>query len=243
MIMPPVAVLAGGLAMRLRPVTAEVPKSLIEVAGQPFIFHQLRTLRDNHINRAVLCVGYQGEMIREAVGDGSAHGLHIDYSFDGQTPLGTGGALKKALPLLPEEFFVLYGDSYLLCNYGAVYRAFRKSRKPALMTVFMNSGKFGASNVIFSNEMVSVYDKRTASPDMQYIDYGLSVLRQNVLIEHDMGSIFDLEYLYAVLVKEGRMAGYEVKNRFYEIGSHEGLAELRKYLSNKSETIAHGRNL
>lgn len=231
--MPPVAILAGGLAMRLRPETDRLPKSLLEVAGQPFIFHQLQTLRDNHIERAVLCVGYQGEMIRDAAGDGSRFGMQVDYSFDAPAQLGTGGALKNALPLLPEEFFVLYGDSYLACTYAEVYQAFRQKNKPALMTVYRNSGQGDSSNVVYRDGLVAAYDKKNPSGDMNYIDYGLSVVTKKIFGSFDLGDAFDLEELFSAVVAQKEMAGYEVTERFYEIGSKSGLAELREYLAHR----------
>src|SRR6187431_438884 len=130
-----VAILAGGLATRLRPITETIPKALVEVAGVPFIARQLDYLRAQGIPRAVLCVSYRGEQIEAAIGDGRDFGLEVRYSYDGPKLLGTGGALKRALPLLGERFFILYGDSFLPVDFGAVEAAFRASGKPALMTV------------------------------------------------------------------------------------------------------------
>ena len=137
-----VALLAGGLATRLRPVTKRIPKSLIEVNGEPFVAHQLRLLQANGIRRVVLCVGFLGEMIREQIGGGERFGVEVEYSFDGDKLLGTAGAVKQALPLLGDSFFVLYGDSYLVCDYAAAATEFRTSGKLALMTVFRNEGKW-----------------------------------------------------------------------------------------------------
>lgn len=127
--MLPVAILAGGLGTRLQPITATLPKALVKVNGEPFLVHQLRLLRANQIEHVVLCVGYLGEMIRESIGEGHALGLRVDYAFDGPTLRGTAGAIRNALPFLGEAFFVLYGDSYLPCDYGAVERAFLESGK------------------------------------------------------------------------------------------------------------------
>src|SRR5258708_875780 len=157
--MLPLAILAGGLATRLRPVTEQVPKALISVGGEPFLAHQLRLLRDAGIQRAVLCVGYLGEKIQEYAGDGSAFGLSLTYSFDGPTPLGTAGAIRKALPYLGEAFFVLYGDSYLLADFRAIQEALFDSRKDALMTVFRNEGRWDNSNVEYRDDEIIAYDK------------------------------------------------------------------------------------
>ena len=143
----PALILAGGYATRLRPLTEHVPKALIDVAGKPFLWHQLQLLKGHGIGRVVLAVGYLGETVREYFGNGAELGISLEYSFDGPSLLGTGGAIKKALPLLPERFFVLYGDSYLTCDYRSVEDAFDQSNLPALMTVYRNDGLFDRSNV------------------------------------------------------------------------------------------------
>jgi MurNAc alpha-1-phosphate uridylyltransferase len=225
----PVAILAGGLATRMRPVTERIPKALIEVAGRPFVEHQLALLRREGVERVVLCVGFLGEMIEASVGDGARYGLSIKYSFDGERLLGTGGALRRALPMLGEQFFVLYGDSYLDIAYAPVQAAYRNSGKPALMTVFRNEGRWDASNVLFDGESVVRYDKRRPSSDMKFIDYGLGIVSSDVLkAGHD--EAFDLAELYATLAREGRLAGYEATTRFYEIGTPSGLAEADGHL-------------
>lgn len=222
----PVAILAGGLATRLRPLTATIPKSLIPVAGRPFLAHQLELLRAAGIQRVVLCVGHLGQMIQRAFGDGRNYGLHLDYSFDGPVLLGTGGALRQALPLLGERFFVLYGDSYLRVDYHAVAEYFERSGKLGLMTVFRNEGRYDTSNVVFRDGQILVYDKTTRRPDMHHIDYGLTVLRAAAFEGYPAGAPFDLAELLAKLVARAQLAGYEVAERFYEIGSPAGLAEL-----------------
>src|SRR5688572_7169763 len=172
---PPVAILAGGLATRLRPITETIPKALVEVAGKPFIAHQLALLSSQGITKVVMCVGYRGEMLESYVGDGSIWNLTVQYAYDGDKLLGTAGALKQALPKLGDEFFVLYGDSYLECDYPLVYESFCASGKSALMTVFRNNDQWDRSNVLFNEGRIIRYDKRNRTPDMQYIDYGLGV--------------------------------------------------------------------
>jgi len=222
----PVAILAGGLATRLRPITEKIPKSLVSVAGEPFLAHQLRLLHARGVRRAVLCVGYLGEMIERDFGDGAAFGIELRYSFDGPTLLGTGGALRQALPLLGEEFFVLYGDSYLPIDYAAVLADFHASGQPGLMTVFRNEGAWDTSNVQFEHGRIVRYDKRERTPAMQHIDYGLGVFRAAVFAERAAGEASDLAEVQRGLVAKGALAGHEVFQRFYEIGSHAGLAEL-----------------
>ena len=228
--MLPIAILAGGLATRLRPVTERIPKALIEVAREPFIFHQLRLLRREGFERVVLCVGFLGEMIRERVGDGRAFGLDVSYSFDGETLLGTGGALRRALPMLGKTFFVIYGDSYLDIHYAPVLVAFQRSGTPALMTVMRNMGRWDTSNVVFDGTRVVRYHKRDLVPEMQYIDYGLGILTAEVLSGRPEGLAFDLAEVYSSLASAGQLAGYEVTQRFYEIGTLQGIKETQSYL-------------
>ena len=230
----PVAILAGGLATRLRPITEKIPKSLVPVAGKPFLAHQLELLRSRGIRRAVVCTGHLGEMIQRDFGDGAAFGVRLDYSFDGPKLLGTGGAIKRALPLLDDEFFVLYGDSYLPVEYHPIAEFFRRSGKLGCMTVYHNQGRYDTSNVVFRNGEIAVYDKRSRVPEMQYIDYGLSLFKAPVFNSYTSGQTFDLAEVMGKLVHEKQLAGYEVRERFYEMGSPAGLAELESLLQSKS---------
>ncbi|HYC71336.1 MAG TPA: nucleotidyltransferase family protein [Opitutaceae bacterium] len=222
----PVAILAGGLATRLRPVTERTPKLLVEVAGEPFFSHQLRLLRAAGLTRLVLCVGHLGEQIAERYGDGRGHGVSIRYSFDGPRLLGTGGALIRALPLLGERFLVLYGDSYLPVDYRAVGAAFLASGRPALMTVYENRGRFDASNVWFEDGVIRLYSKRERRPEMKHIDYGLLAFEAAAFAGWPRDDVVDLAAVQTALCERGQLAGYEVRERFYEIGSPAGLAEL-----------------
>lgn len=235
-VLPPVAILCGGLATRLRPLAEKVPKALMELNGEPFLAHQLRLLRSRGVDRAVLCVGYLGEMIRNYVGDGSQFGLRTEYSFDGSTLLGTAGAIRRALPLLGETFFVLYGDSYLPCNYRAVREAFRCSRRPALMTVFRNEGRYDASNIEFDGVRILRYDKTLRTERMSYIDYGLGVFDGTVFQSIPEMQPYDLARVYQDQLAAGTLAAFEVKERFYEIGSPEGLRETAEYLRRLSSS-------
>jgi len=209
---------------------------LVEVAGEPFFSHQIRLLKKAGLSHLVLCVGYLGERIVERYGDGSKWGVKIEYSFDGPKLLGTGGALIKALPKLGEAFYVLYGDSYLPIDYQAVGQSFRDSGKLGLMTVFENNERFDTSNVWFEGGEIKVYDKKNKVPQMHHIDYGLGLLRAEALKPYAHDDVVDLAAVYGQLVATGQLAGYEIKKRFYEIGSHEGLAELDQLL----RTLARG---
>jgi NDP-sugar pyrophosphorylase family protein len=226
-----VAILAGGLATRLRPVTETVPKSLMEVNGEPFVLHQLRLLRGKGIRRVVLCVGHLGELVQQAVGDGAAFGIQVDYSFDGAVLLGTAGAIKNALPKLGGSFFVMYGDSYLPCDYAAVGRSFESASALGLMTVFRNEGKWDTSNVEFEDGKIMEYNKTERTPRMHYIDYGLGVFRAQAFEHLPTGKPYDLAELYADLLRRKQLAAYEVRERFYEIGSPAGLRETAAFLA------------
>jgi len=233
----PVAILAGGLATRLRPVTDKTPKALLSVAGEPFLVHQLRLLHSHGLRKMVLCVGYLGEMINAKLGDGNNLGVKIAYSFDGPTLLGTGGALKRALPMLSECFVVIYGDSYMPVDYPAIVKAFVLSGQPALMTILENKGRWDTSNVCFEAGEIRRYDKKQSTSEMRHIDYGVAVLNAAVFATYSNDTPFDLADVYSHLVSEKQIAAYEVRERFYEIGSREGLAELDSLLRGKPSAI------
>jgi NDP-sugar pyrophosphorylase family protein len=232
-----VAILAGGLARRLGPITEKIPKALVLVADQPFLAHQLRLLRAAGIRKVVLCVGYRGEMIEEEFGNGNSLGMELSYSYDGPELLGTGGALKKALPLLAEQFLVLYGDSYLPIDYTGPVRAFAASGKPALMTVFRNESRWEPSNVWFGDGEIKRYDKSDRTPEMKHIDYGLGVFRSEALSAWPNETPFDLSDVYQGLISKRELAGYEADRRFYEIGSPHGLAELDAMLRSQRLSV------
>ena len=226
----PVAILAGGLATRLRPLTERVPKLLIEVAGEPFFSHQLRLLRGAGLRRLVVCVGHLGEMIVDQYGDGRDWGLSLTYAFDGDTLLGTGGALIRALPQLGEAFFVLYGDSYLPIDYRAVGESFLTAGAPGLMTVYENRGRFDRSNVWFEDGRIRAYNKHQPMPEMQHIYYGLGVFRAEAFDGYPRTTPVDLADVQRDLSAQGKLAGFTIRERFYEIGSHAGLQALDDFL-------------
>jgi len=230
----PVAILAGGLATRLRPLTDRLPKSLLTVAGRPFIFHQLELLHRQGIERVVLCLGHMGDQIRAVVDAAVAPGLSVGYSFDGARLLGTGGALRHALPLLGEEFFVLNGDSYLPCSLPRIQTAYRAARRPALMTVMRNDNRWDRSNVRFTDGKLLSYDKRAPQPDMSHIDFGVSVLSSAVFAPYAEGSVIDLADIMHHLAVRGELAAFEVAERFYEIGSLQGLEDTEQFLTRQA---------
>ncbi|HWE96047.1 MAG TPA: nucleotidyltransferase family protein [Tepidisphaeraceae bacterium] len=227
----PVALLAGGLATRLRPITQAVPKALVDVGGRPFIDHQLSLLARHGVRDVVLCLGHLGEQVEDYVGDGSAHGLSVRYSYDGETLVGTAGALRWALPKLGDLFWVMYGDSYMDIDYAAVLKHFAAACSPlGLMTVLRNDDQWDRSNVVFENGRLECYDKRNRTAAMRYIDYGVQLLRREALLHLAPGEPADLADIYRDLTAAGRMTGYEVTNRFYEIGTSQSLEEARQVL-------------
>jgi NDP-sugar pyrophosphorylase family protein len=226
----PVAILAGGLAQRLRPITATIPKALIEVDGTPFAELQADLLARQQISRVIWLVGYLGEQIEATLGNGSRWAMRFDYLYDGPTLLGTGGAIKRALSHLGDAFFVMYGDSFLECDFGGVAERFRKSGRAALMTVFRNDGQFDASNVEFTNGRMVRYDKLTLTPAMHHIDYGLGIFTAQAFQRYPDGEPFDLATVYQDLLARGELAACEVERRFYEIGSPEGLAATERHV-------------
>ena len=230
--MLPIAILAGGLATRLGELTREVPKSLIPINNKPFVDWQLRLLQESGYQKIVFCVSYKSNLIQDYLGDGSSRGLEIQYSFDGPMQLGTGGAIKKALPLLGSKFAVIYGDSYLPISYSDVEDSFLDKSILAMMTVFKNSNEFDASNVKFEDGKLLDYQKGKPTPDFQHIDYGLTYFQAEAFDGFEAsGAPFDLATLCTKLSMNGHLAGYEVFDRFYEIGSVQGIKEFSEYLS------------
>lgn len=229
----PVAILAGGLASRLRPLTERIPKALAPVCKDPFLAHQLRQLAGEGIRKVVLCTGYLGEMIESCFGQ-SAYGVSLTYSHDGPNLLGTGGALQKATPFLGDTFFVLYGDSYLRISYRAVAKAFFESGKTSLMTVYENADAWDTSNVEYHPGAPVVYNKRERTSAMRHIDYGLSMFRSTAFSGRKPGERFDLADIQQELSARGDLAGFEAKHRFYEIGVPSSLAEFESFLSSQN---------
>jgi N-acetyl-alpha-D-muramate 1-phosphate uridylyltransferase len=227
--------LAGGLATRLKPVTETIPKSMIEVAGKPFIEHQLLLLKKNGIPNVIICAGKFGEMIREFTDKNNSFDLNIKYSFDGSELLGTGGAVKKALEVAGDNFFVMYGDSFLTTNFCETGEYYISRKAKGLMTVYRNENKFDKSNIEFADGKIIRYDKKLTDGKMKFIDYGLGIFSRSAFDEFKEQEVFDLEKVYQSLLSKNELAGFEVKERFYEIGSFQGLEETDKFLSKLSE--------
>jgi NDP-sugar pyrophosphorylase family protein len=227
--LPAVCILAGGRGTRLGELVRDVPKPLLEVAGEPFLIHQLRLLAAQGARKAVICVGYRGEAVESRIGS-ERFGVRIAYSHDGPELDGTLGAIRRARALLPERFLVLYGDAYLRLDYAAASRAWRESGLPALMVVLRNEGRWDTSNARYERGRVLAYDKHAPTVAMDWIDYGLGGLVAGAL-ERVAGSVSDLADLYAALARRRELFGYAATERFYEIGTPAALRETGAFLA------------
>lgn len=228
--MLPLAILAGGYASRLGSLTKDFPKCLIEIRGRLFVDWQLELLIKSGYSDFVFCVSYKSHLVQEYLGDGSDRGINIQYSLDGETQLGTGGAIQKALPQLGKVFGVIYGDSYLPMNYSAAERLFLNSKFIALMTVYKNQDQFGANNVEFLDGKIIDYQKGSNNKNMHHIDYGITYFREEAFQPWTDQSSFDLATVCHQLAKEEQLDGFEVFERFYEIGSVKGIEEFSQHL-------------
>ncbi len=226
--LPPICILAGGLGTRLGARVQSVPKPLLEIAGEPFLFHQLRLLAHHGAREVVLCVGYLGEQIVQRVGK-ERFGIRIAYSHDGARQLGTLGAIRSALPALGPRFLVLYGDTYLRIDYLGAARVWTRSGLPAMMTILRNEGRWDVSNACFDGELVTAYDKHAPLPTMRWIDYGLTGLEAPAVDAAGAG-VTDLADLFRRLASRGELLGYAATERFYEVGTPAALAETTAFL-------------
>jgi NDP-sugar pyrophosphorylase family protein len=218
------------MATRLGALAKDTPKALLDVGGRPFIDWQLEQLAREGVQEAVLCLGHMAESIEKHVGDGTKWGLKVHYSYDGPKALGTGGALKQALGALGDPFFVLYADSWLQAPWGSMREAWSRGDCDGVMSVLRNGGRWDKSNVKFEGGWVRAYDKKHPGPDFEWIDYGLNLFGQRAFQRLDKDA-FDLGELQGLLAQQGRLRGCEAAQRFYEIGTPEGLAETRAFLT------------
>lgn len=233
----PIVILAGGLATRLRPITEKVPKSLIEINGKPFVLFQLKLLEKKGFKSIHFCLGYLGEQVEQVVrGSEYFERLDISFSYDGKTLLGTGGTIRKIINQLPDYFFVTYGDSYLDIDYFIIQTVFESKIKlyTSLMTVFKNDDLFDTSNVVFKNNTIEFYSKTRKQPRMTHIDYGVGILSNKCMDTYKLNFKFDLAEIYENLSLRKELFGYEVFQRFYEIGSLKGIEDLSIYFKFKS---------
>jgi N-acetyl-alpha-D-muramate 1-phosphate uridylyltransferase len=226
-----VVILAGGKGTRLFPLTQTMPKNMIEIRGKPFLSYQIELLKKNNIYDIVICVGFFAKQIVNYYGDGKNFGVNIRYVFEKpDNLLGTAGALKNAEQYLKDEFFVMYGDSYLPVDFRAIFKEFVRWGKLGLMTVYKNANKFDKSNTSIANGLVTRYERLRKKSDLEYIDYGLLVLKKEVLKNIPSKKFVDLDFIINHLIKEKELVANEVTQRFYEIGSFSGIKDFEKYL-------------
>lgn len=224
--LPPIAILAGGLATRLGSITRDRPKAMVSVASQPFCALQLRQLRRQGFEEVLFLIGKMGDQIRDFVGDGRDYDLQVSYLEDGPELLGTGGAVRRASGQLGERFFVTYGDTYLRYDPGQVIEVMERTGADAVMTVLRNRDQWDASNIVLQNDLVTRYDKTGEDRvGMEWIDYGAILFNRRVLMKRPDGEAFDLADQLRSLSRKGLVAGSEVEDRFYEIGTPSSLAE------------------
>jgi NDP-sugar pyrophosphorylase family protein len=232
-----IAILAGGLATRLRPITNSIPKSMIDICGKPFAHWQMKLLEKAGYTDVVYCVGYKSDVIKDFLGSGIKYNLKITYSHDGETQLGTGGAIFKALPLLGEKFSVIYGDSYLPIDFGKVEDTFSRSEKLAQMTIYSNKEALDTNNIVFQNGDVVRYQKGTFSKDMTHIDFGFNCFDRLSFSRYPANLSFDLGEICCDLARKKMLAGYEVFERFYEVGSPQGLIDFSTYVERNIDEL------
>lgn len=229
--LPQLLILAGGLATRLKPISEKFPKSLITINGEPFIFHQLNQVRKRGISEVVICIGYKGDQIKKAVGNGSKFGLDITYCEESENNLlGTGGAVLNALKELDDHFFIMYGDSWLNINFKKLYLKFLESQKSAVMSIIKNDNRWDKSNILFNRGKIIEYYKDSASENLKHIDYGVSIIKKRIFLEKIYGLKFDLEKVFSKLVNNKDLDAFLVYDRFYQIGTIEGIKETSKNL-------------
>lgn len=233
-------ILAGGLGTRLRPLTSSVPKPMVSVHDRPFLEYQLALLVQNGITDVVLCVGYLGEQISQHFGNGDNLGIRIQYSWDGERLLGPIGALKNAEALLNDSFFVLYGDSYLRLHYRALMEVMLSSNRLGAMAVLHNCHEYGPSDLLVEDGIVKEYDKKSFRPELEWVNFGISALRRQALELVQPQQFCDEETFYGQLIAQSQLSAFEVRDRFYEIGSLGGLEQFELFMASSPANVAQG---
>ncbi|NLT28545.1 MAG: NTP transferase domain-containing protein [Dehalococcoidales bacterium] len=228
-----IVVLAGGLATRLGDLAQNRPKSMVNINGKPFLQHQLELFKRQGIFRVLICLGHLGEQIESHFGDGNHFGIDITYSYENK-PLGTAGALKNAGRFLDDIFFTIYGDSYVFLNFSDAWHYFQSNNKLALMTVYKNNNLFDTSNTVIRGDHVLKYNKHEKAADMNYIEYGVNIFRKDIMSGIPEDSFYELGDVFTPLIEEEQLLAYEVKERFYEIGSPKGIEEFKKFIGGET---------
>jgi len=202
---------------------------MVKVWGKPFLEYQLEVLRRGGIEDIILCIGHMGEQIERHFGNGSKYGVNIEYSTEDKL-LGTAGALKKAEALLNGRFFTMYGDSYLFLDFSLVMSYFESRNKLALMTVYKNYDRYDKSNTIVEEGLVKKFSKKERTRDMVYIEYGANIFKKEALEMIPENQFYSLDDFFPSLIKMEELLAFEVKERFYELGSPQGFEEFKTYI-------------
>jgi len=223
----PIIILAGGIGNRLYPTTKTIPKSMIEINGEPFIQHQLNLLETNGFQNVIICVGHLGSTIDEYAKHHKFN-MNLTIADEGEKLLGTGGAIKRIIPILPDNFFVMYGDSYLNADYKFVQQKFIDEKKLAMMCIYKNNGKHDKSNVLLENGRIVSYDKNKPDAMAQHIDYGMSIFSKKSF--EGFEGKFDLYRVHQKMLQMNELATCVMPNRFYEIGTQKGILDYESYL-------------
>ena len=228
-----ILIICGGLGTRLYPITKNLPKSLIEINNRPFIYWQLKYIEQQGFKDIHLCLGNMGEMVEEAVKKFKLINLNITFSYDGDKLLGTGGAIVNALSNVTDDLFIQYGDSYLPVNYKKIQNSYLSNDKKILMSIIKNNNKWDKSNVIYKDSKLLEYNKKNYSDNMEYIDYGLSIVSKTIFESYNQKETIDLADIFQKASINSQIIGYEVSEKFYEIGSKEGIKDFKEYLNLK----------
>jgi NDP-sugar pyrophosphorylase family protein len=226
----PIVILAGGLATRLGNLAQNIPKSLVPICGRPFIDWQIESLKENGVTDILICIGHLGEQISDHLRDGKKFGVNIEFSSDGPNNLGTGGAILAAINKLPDNFMITYGDSYLPTNFHKLRNHFFEKEARVLMAVYENTERIEKSNCYFKDGLIHLYSKNSSTKEMSHIDYGLSIFNKSVFDSIGVNFRFDLAELFEDLSINSNLIGYEVQERYHEIGSLRGIRNLESYL-------------
>ena len=228
--MPPVAILCGGKGTRIAAVAGDLPKALIPVGGAPLLVHQLRWLHEAGATDVVLLTGFRGERIRAFAGDGSAFGLRLRYSDDGDAPRGTAGAVGRAIPMLGGTFVTVYGDALLQADPGTVAAALAPPYD-GVMSVFRNEDRWLPSNVRVDGERVAAYEKDAVPGHMTHVDYGINAFHSDVFAGLPADRAVDLAEIHRQMIARRTLRAFPVSERWYEIGTPESLAETERYVA------------
>lgn len=227
-----VVILAGGLGMRLLPLTTTIPKPMILFYGKPFLEYLLLLLKQNKIERVVLLVGYLHEKIKDYFGDGSKWGLKIKYSYL-PPEADTGARLKKAFKFLDRHFLLLYADNFWPLRLSELIKFYQEKNLPALVTVYSNFDHYSQNNILVEDGLVKVYDHKRQTPGLSGVDIGFFILKKEVLDLLPEGNSSFEEVVLPELVKRQQLAGFCTHHRYYGLSNLERVENIENYFNPK----------